>query len=111
MTDSHCLALVRAIHTAIYVVMATATLMVFWAGVSGARGPWLYPALGLSLAEAAVFSASGLKCPLTAVVVRYGGEDISDTWFPRSLTRHTFTVFAPLLVIGLVGLLARWIAS
>ena len=111
MTDSQRLALVRAAHTAIYVVMAAATLMVFWAGVSGAKGPWLVPALTLSLTEAAVFAASGLKCPLTALVTRYGGEDISDTWFPRRITRHTFAVFGPLLVIGLVGLLVRWVFS
>jgi hypothetical protein len=38
MTDPQRLALVRSLHTAIYAVMATATLLVFYAGVTGAKG-------------------------------------------------------------------------
>ncbi|MCI3134049.1 hypothetical protein [Phenylobacterium aquaticum] len=110
MTDPQRLALVRSLHTAIYAVMASATLMVFYAGVTGAHGPWLAPALVLTLMEAAVFAASGMKCPLTAMVARYDptGGEVSDTWLPKRLTRHTLTVFGPLLAVGLVGLAARW---
>jgi hypothetical protein len=101
------LQLVRALHTAIYVVMASACLLVAYAGVSGRDGPWLWPALALAGLEAAVFLAGGLKCPLTAVVARLGGEGgrVSDTFFPERLTRHTLAVFGPVLLVGL-GLLA-----
>lgn len=111
MTDPQRLALVRALHTAIYAVMASATLMVFYAGVTGAKGPWLTPALILTLIEAAVFGSSGMKCPLTALVTRYDptGGDTSDTYLPKRLTRHTLTVFGPLLAAGVVGLAVRWV--
>ncbi|WP_304187773.1 hypothetical protein [Phenylobacterium aquaticum] len=113
MTDPQRLALVRSLHTAIYAVMVSATCAVFYAGVTGAKGPWLMPALVLTLVEAAVFGPSGMKCPLTALVTRYDptGGDISDTWLPKRLTRHTLTVFGPLLALGLLGLAARWVMA
>lgn len=109
MTDDRRLFLVRALHTLIYVVMASATLAVFWAGVTGARGPWLKPALILAGLEALVFAVSGMRCPLTAVVARYDprGGETSDTFFPKAITRHTLAVFGPLLAIGVIGLLLR----
>jgi hypothetical protein len=38
MTDAHRLALVRAVHTLIYIVMATSTLLLVYAGLTGAAG-------------------------------------------------------------------------
>jgi hypothetical protein len=67
----------------------------------------------LTLIEAAVFGSSGMKCPLTALVARYDptGGDVSDTWLPKRLTRHTLTVFGPLLAVGLLGLAIRWVLA
>ena len=105
------LALVRAAHTLIYIVMAGATLLVLFAGVTGASGRWLHAALALSLLEAAVFIGSGMKCPLTAVAVRFGAtrDEAWDTFFPERCTRHTLTVFGPMLALGLALLLGRWL--
>ncbi len=72
MTDAQRLTLVRALHTVIYVVMAGASLVVLYAGITGAHGPWLWVAAALVAVESVVFAASGLKCPLTAVAVKYG---------------------------------------
>lgn len=79
MSDARRLAAVRAVHTAVYLVMAGAVLVVLYAGVTGARGGWLWAALALAGAESLVFAASGMKCPLTAVVTRYaaGGGPVS----------------------------------
>ncbi len=110
MTDAQRLAWVRALHTAIYVVMAGSTFVVLFAGVSGRRGAWLWPALALILIESAVFVGGGLKCPFTALAARYTAREtpISDTFFPERCTRHTFQVFGPLILIGLALLAARW---
>lgn len=112
MGDAGKLALVRAVHTAIYVVMATACLALLYAGVTGATGTWLLIAMGLVGVECVVFIASGMKCPLTAVAVRYGAtpEKGFDTFFPERLTRHTLTVFGPIIVAGflLLGARALW---
>ena len=100
--------LVRSLHTVIYVVMAIATFVVLYAGVTGATGPWLGVALGLLAIETVLFVASGMKCPLTAIVARYAGDaPVSDTWFPQRCTRHTLMVFGPLMAIGVILVAAR----
>lgn len=110
MTDPQRLLLARALHTAIYVIMATAVFVVLYAGLTGAGGTWLWIALGLVAVEVVVFVGGGMKCPLTAVVAQFsaGRAGVSDTFFPERLTRHTLTVFGPLIVIGLVLLAIRW---
>ena len=109
MTDGRRLALVRAVHTAIYLVMATASFVVLFGGITGAHGPWLWAAAALVAVESVVFAASGLKCPLTAVAVRYGaGRDgLFDTFLPERITRHTFRVFGPLIAVAFVLLAVR----
>jgi hypothetical protein len=106
------LAAVRTVHTAIYLVMASATFFVIYAAVAGARGEWLWVSLGLLTVECVVFVGNGLKCPLSAVAVRYGAGDglMFDTFLPERITRHTFLIFAPLILIGVVLLGVRWLA-
>ena len=110
MTDGQILALVRATHTAIYVVMSTSVVVALYAGISGATGVLLWPALGLVAVESAVFVGNGLRCPFTALAAKYGheGQSVSDTFFPERMTRHTFHVFGPLILIALALLVARW---
>jgi hypothetical protein len=50
-----------------------------------------------------------MKCPLTAVAVRYGAriDGPYDTYFPERCTRHTLTVFGPLILAGLALNLLR----
>ena len=110
MTDGQRLALVRATHTAIYVVMSTSVFVALYAGISGATGVWLWSALGLVAVESAVFVGNGLRCPLAALAAKYGreGQAVSDTFFPERITRHTFQVFGPLILVALALLIARW---
>jgi hypothetical protein len=104
------LALIRALHTAIYLVMAASVLAIFFAGATGAMGTWLWVALVLAAGESAVFFGNGMKCPLTAVAVRYGASTghVFDTFLPERATRYTFRVFGTLLVVGVALLAARW---
>ena len=110
MTHAQRLTLVRAVHTAIYLVMASASLVVLYAGIAGMRGPWVWAAAGLVGVESLVFAANGLKCPLTAIAVKYGaGNDgLFDTFLPERITRHTFKVFGPIILVGFLLLAARW---
>lgn len=104
---------VRALHTIIYVVMAAATLLVLYAGLTGAAGLWVGVSLTLVIIEAVVFVGGGMRCPLTAVAVRYGArpEGPYDTFFPERFTRHTLTVFGPMMALGVGLMLVRWIAA
>jgi hypothetical protein len=109
MTDSQRLTTVRALHTVIYLAMAASTLAVLVAGITGIRGTWLWVALALVTVEVVVFVGNGMRCPLTALALRYGAErgTAFDTLLPDGVTRYTFRVFGTLLAIGLVLLLAR----
>jgi hypothetical protein len=107
------LALVRLVHTVIYLVMAGSTLFILFAGVSGYVGTWLYVSLVLVGIEGAVFLGNGMKCPLTSLAVRYGAEKgyAFDTFLPEKATRYTFRFFGTLLLIGLVFVILRAIGS
>lgn len=106
MTDPQRLALVRGVHTAIYLVMASSVFVVLYAGITGAHGPWLWAAGALVGVECVVFAASGMKCPLTAVAARYG-PGVSDTFLPERFTQLTFAIFTPLIVLGALLMAAR----
>lgn len=110
MTDAHKLAVVRLIHTAIYLVMALSTFTLVYAGVTGQTGPWLVVALTLLAIEVVVFVGNGWTCPLTALAVRYGAERgyAFDTYLPESVMRHTFWFFTSVMLIGLGLLALRW---
>lgn len=112
MSDAQRLTLVRSVHTTIYIVMASCVLVVLYAGVTGAQGAWLWLAVALVCGESLVFAVSGMKCPLTAIALKYGARHgaVFDTFLPERLTRHTLAVFGPLVVVGLGLVAARSLA-
>lgn len=107
------LALVRLVHTLIYLVMASSTLLVLFAGVSGYVGLWLYISLILIAIEGAVFFGNGMKCPFTNLAVKYGAEKgyVFDTFLPEKAARYTFRFFGTLLACGLVLLALRSVGA
>ena len=111
LTDPQRLAVVRAVHTAIYIVMAVSTFILVYAGLTGAHGPWLWAALVLLGIESVVFAGSGMKCPLTGLAVRYGARKgyAFDTFLPERATRYTFRFFGTVMAVGLVLLAVRWL--
>jgi hypothetical protein len=78
-----------------------------YAGITGATGAWLWLAAALVGVESAIFLGNGLKCPLTAVAAKYGAGDAADTFLPERITRHTFRVFAPLILMAVALIAAR----
>jgi len=111
MSNAQRLTIVRTVHTAIYLIMAASTFVVLYSGASGSAGPWLEGALGLLAVEVVVFAGNGLKCPLTALAVKYGARTghVFDTFLPERVTRYTFRFFGSVLLVGLVLVIARWV--
>lgn len=111
MSDSQRLTLIRALHTAIYLVMAAATFALVYAGLTGSQGPWLWGALALLVVESVVYLGNGMRCPLTALAVRYGAEKgyVFDTFLPERATQYTFNFFGTVMVVGLGLLMLRWV--
>ncbi|CAN5385545.1 hypothetical protein BH10PSE1_BH10PSE1_30020 [soil metagenome] len=103
------LALARAVHTLIYLVMSGATLGLLYIGMTGRFMAGLWIIVPLLAVEIAVFGLSGLRCPMTAIVDRYAGpaSHVADTYLPEALTRHTLAIFGPVLPIAFMLLSAR----
>lgn len=110
MSDIQKLTIVRAVHTAIYLVMVVAIGVLLFSGISGVTGPWLWLALALLTTESVVFALYGFKCPLTSLAVRYGAKTghVFDTFLPEKVTRVTFRAFGTLTGVALVLLGLRW---
>lgn len=110
MTDAGRLAIIRAVHTAIYLVMAASTFVLLYAGITGQTGIWLWVVLTMLAVETAVFAGFGFKCPLSALAVKYGARTghVFDTFLPERVTRYTFRFFGTVMAIGLLLLVARW---
>ena len=105
------LTVVRSIHTAIYIAMAGSTFVLLYAGITGAGGVWLWAAITLLAIEVVVFVGNGMKCPLTALAVRYGAQTghVFDTFLPERWTRYTFRFFGSIMVLGLLLVVLRWL--
>lgn len=108
--DARRLAIVRGVHTAIYIVMAASTFVLLYAGITGAQGTWLPVAKVLLTAEVVVFFGNGMRCPLSALAERYGAVEgrVFDTFLPVRWTRYTFRFFGTIMTIGLLLLALRW---
>ncbi|WP_210190227.1 hypothetical protein [Bradyrhizobium sp. NAS96.2] len=102
---------VRTVHTAIYLVMTIATGYILYAAIAGWRGQLVWIAPPLLGVESVVFIGNGLKCPLTAIAVRYGAGKgpLFDSFLPERITRHTLEVFVPLILLGVSLLAVRWL--
>jgi hypothetical protein len=111
-TDAQRLAIVRSVHTAIYIVMAVSTFVLLYAGITGWRSVWLWVAMAMLGVEVIVFVGSGMKCPLSALAVKYGAGTghVLDTFLPEPVTRYTFRFFGAIMLLGLILLVARWFA-
>ena len=113
MTEVQILATIRGVHTAIYLVMAAATFTLLYAGITGRHGAWLWVASALLAIEIVVFAGNGMKCPLTALAVKYGAKtgNVFDTFLPEHITRFTFRFFGTVMAAGLLLLAARWLGD
>ena len=110
MNKAQGLLLIRWIHTMIYLVIVSSIGILLYAGITEYSGTWLWISLGLLAVETVVFLGNGMRCPLTALAVRYGAEKgyAFDTLLPERLTRYTFQFFGTLMVIGLLLMVLRW---
>jgi hypothetical protein len=104
MSESTKLRTVMFIHTVIYLAMVVAVLYILYAGISKNHGSLLYVSLGLLAIEGVIFSACGMRCPLTALAKTYGrqGGYVGDSFIPERYARHTFRVFGIILFVGVL---------
>jgi hypothetical protein len=93
------LAVVRALHSGIFLVELGAILWLLVTGLVGRRDRTVALAGGLVAAEAAVFVANSGVCPLTPLAERLGARrgSVSDIFLPDAIAR-TIPIWSSVLV-------------
>ncbi len=102
------LSLIRAVHSAILLVMLTAIGWLVVSGIAGRRDRLVGVAAGLVAVESFVFVANDRVCPLTPLAERHGARrgSVSDIWLPDVAAR-TLPVWSGALVLLAAGLHVR----
>lgn len=102
---------IKLVHTAIFAVVSSSVLYVFWAGVRARPARWTGLSITIVLAESAVFAGNRWRCPLTNLAEGLGAEHgrVTDIFLPRWFADRIPQIYTPLFVTGLIGLLwHRW---
>jgi hypothetical protein len=94
---------IRAAHTLIFVSVGAAIALFAWDGARGRTGRRPVAALGLALAESAVYISNNQVCPLTPLAEELGAERgaVADMFLPGWLARRIPIVASSALVLGL----------
>jgi len=103
------LRVVKAIHTLVWAIMASAVFYVLYVGISGEKQGFVWLAIGLIVLETGVLLINRWRCPLSDVAARYTEEqrDNFDIYLPQWLARHNKTIFGIMFGIGLLLVLLR----
>jgi hypothetical protein len=102
---------IKLVHTAIFAVVSTSVLYVFWAGVRARPTRWTGRAIAIVLAESAVFVGNRWRCPLTILAEELGSDHgrVTDMFLPRWFADRIPQIYTPPFLIGVLGLLwHRW---
>lgn len=96
---------VKAVHSAIFVVLLGSILRFTADGWRGRRDRTTAVAAGLVIVEIGVFLSNRGRCPLTGVAEELGAEDgrVSDIFLPEVLARTLPVWSTAILLLGVVG--------
>jgi hypothetical protein len=108
MADARALTVLRVTHMVVFAVMASSAFALFYAGLTGATGVWLRIAMVLLGVEVVSFVGAGMRCPLSALALRWGAREghAFDLFLSEKFTRYSFRFFGALMATGffLLGL-------
>lgn len=94
---------IKTVHTVAFAVIAASILLVFADGIRGRPRRRTGTALGIALAECAVFAGNGFVCPLTPLAERYGARrgSVTDIFLPDWFARNLTWISSSILVAGI----------
>ena len=101
---------IKAVHSAIFLVMLSAIGWLLATGLTGRRDRSVAAAGALVAAESVVFLANGGRCPLTPLAEHYGARrgGVSDIFLP-DVVAQTIPIWASSAVVVAAALhLHRW---
>jgi hypothetical protein len=94
---------IRLFHTIIIVGMTICVFWVFYCGISGAGGRFLYVSIAVIILEGAILMLCGRQCPLTKLAIKYGDNHkrFFDSFLPKRATPFVVPVFTLIFIMGL----------
>lgn len=97
------LALVKILHTLIWLFFVSVIGSIVTAGITGRITPVTWAAIMLIVLEGIVLFFNRGICPLTPLAARYTSErgDNFDIYLPRWLARHNKRIFTPVALAGI----------
>jgi hypothetical protein len=109
LTPTTRLRLVKVVHSAAWLVFASAIVLIGPLAAAGQRRAAIWLTVLVSI-ECAVLVANGMRCPLTGVAARYTTDrrDNFDIYLPLWVARHNKTIFGVWFAADLIVLGATW---
>lgn len=103
------LKIVKAVHTIIWAVMASAIFYTLYAGILDIKNNFLWFSIGLIIFEGVVLLINKGTCPLTPIARKYSSEmsDNFDIYLPNWLARYNKIIFSTIFIFGLLLIFLR----
>ena len=103
------LALIKGLHTFIWILFVLIIGYVLWCGISANISVYSWLAVGAVLGEVLVLLIFRWSCPLTKLARRYSNSfsDNFDIYLPNWLARYNKVIFGSLFFVGLMLMLVQ----
>ena len=101
---------IKAIHTVIFVSIASLVAAVAWDGLRGHPRRRTAFAAAVSIAESAVYASNNRVCPLTPLAEELGAENgsVTDIFLPEAVSRLIPAVAGTALGVGVILNVRAW---
>jgi len=102
------LILIKILHTAVWAVMASASIYILYAGLAKKTGTLVWLCIGLLIFEVMTLLLNKWACPLTPIAMRYTQDrrDNFDIYLPVFVARYNKIIFGGIFLAG--TLLVLW---
>lgn len=109
MTPAFKLLLIKLLHTAIWLVLGSTVMYVFYSGITGHITMYSWWAVAAIIIEGLVLLLFKGSCPLTVMARRYSDSTRHnfDIFLPEWLAHYNKLIFTSLFAIGLVLMLVK----
>ena len=104
MTDSAKLALIKILHTLIWIFFNVVIFYMLYAVIIDKIDVWLWVGYGLFVLEGLVLLAFRFYCPLTVLARRFSdsSRDNFDIYLPNWLAKHNKRIYTSLLIVIMI---------
>ncbi len=104
MTRTLLLVTVKALHSAIFLILQSTIAFLVISGLRGRTDRRAAAAAVLVGGECAIYAANHFRCPLTALAEELGAESgsVTDIFLPRWLAANIANIYGPLFAIALL---------